>query len=50
VARNNRLAGRDFFPALTIDQKILISRHDVEKKLEPFQSKIAACEIVSRKN
>ena len=50
IARKSRLAGRDFFPSVTLDQKILISRRDVEKKLEPFKSNTLSCEIISNKN
>jgi hypothetical protein len=50
IARKSRLAGRDFFPSVTLDQRILMSRLDVEKKLEPFQNNTHSCEITSRKN
>jgi hypothetical protein len=48
IARKSRLAGRDFFPSVGQDQRVLRSRHDVEKKLEPYQSKTLACEVISR--
>ena len=50
IARKSRLAGRDFFPSVTLDERILMSRLDVEKKLEPFQNNTHSCEITSRKN
>ena len=37
VARRNRLAGGDFFPSIPLDQHVLNSRLDVEKKLAPYQ-------------
>jgi hypothetical protein len=45
IARNNRLAGRDFFPSVILNQRVLITRHDVEKELEPFQTNTLTCEI-----
>jgi hypothetical protein len=48
IARKSRLAGRDFFPSVGQDQMVLMSRIDVEKKLEPYQSKTLACEVISR--
>jgi len=50
IARKSRLAGRDFFPSVTLDQRVLMSRLDVEKKLEPFQNNTLACEIKPHKN
>jgi len=50
IARRNRMAGRDFFPSIPLDQGVLISRLDVEKKLEPYQKiKLITCEDISQK-
>ena len=50
IARNSRLAGRDFFPSVTLDQRVLLSRNDVEKILEPYQKiKLITCEDMSQK-
>jgi len=46
IARKSRLAGRDFFPSVGRDQRVLMSRLEVEKKLEPYQSKTLACEVI----
>jgi len=48
IARKSRLAGHDFFPSVGQDQRVLRSRLEVEKKLEPYQSKTLACEVISR--
>ena len=48
IARKRRLAGHDFFPSVTLNHRVLETRHDVEKKLEPFQSDLLVCEVVSR--
>ena len=51
IARRNRMAGRDFFPSIPLDQIVLSSRLDVEKKLEPYQKiKLLTCEEIARKN
>ena len=47
IARRNRLAGHDFFPSVALDHRVLKTRYDVEKKLEPFQNNLLVCEIVS---
>jgi hypothetical protein len=50
MARKNRLAGRDFFPSVAMDQSALISRLDVEEKLEPYQKiRLLTCEDISHK-
>jgi hypothetical protein len=49
IARNSRLAGGDFFPSLTADQSVLITRLGVEKKLKPFQNNTLECETISSK-
>lgn len=50
VAKRNRLAGRDFFPSVPLNQHVLISRIDVEKKLEPYQKiRLLTCEDLSQK-
>lgn len=50
VAKRNRLAGRDFFPSVPLDQHVLISRLDVEKKLKPYQKiRLLTCEDLSQK-
>ena len=48
IARRNRMADSDFFPSVPLDKRILKTRYDVEKKLEPFQSDLLVCEVVSR--
>ena len=48
IARKSRLAGRDFFPSVGQDQRVLMSRLEVEKKLEPYQNKTLACEVIAR--
>jgi len=47
IAGKSRLAGRDFFPSVGLDQRVLMSRLEVEKKLEPYQRKTLACEVIS---
>lgn len=48
IARKSRSAGRDFFPSVGLNQRVLMSRLEVEKKLEPYQSEALACEVIAR--
>lgn len=50
IATINRLNGRDFFPAMPLDQSVLTSREEVEKKLEPYQRlRLVTCEVKRRR-
>jgi hypothetical protein len=50
IARKSRLGGSDFFPSVTLDQRVLRSRLDVDKKLKPFLNHTHSCITISRKN
>jgi hypothetical protein len=48
IARQNRMAGNDFFPSILLDKQILFSRPEVEKKLESYQKiRLLTCEDIS---
>jgi hypothetical protein len=49
IARRNRMEGNDFFPSIPLDMRILFSRAEVEKKLQPYQKlNLVTCESLPR--